>query len=131
MGTISKRKEHALYISKVQSALVEAHAAAEAAVADFMQSAQLNGEGLVIDGMGAAFVTAYRLKPRLRLALKSLREIERGDRGAWIVSNFSRHVPKAACQSITAHRNACSAAAKILSQNLEGDGEFFAHGYDT
>jgi hypothetical protein len=124
-------KEHALYIAKVQGALAEAHAAAEEAVADFMQSTELNHEGFVIDRFGAAFVIAYGLKPRLRLALKSLGEIERGDRGTWIVSNFSRHVPKAACQSITAHRNACSAAANILSQNLEGDGEFFARGYDT
>jgi len=124
-------KEHALYISKVQSALAEAHAAAGAAVADFMQSAQLNHQGFVIDTFGAAFVIAYRLKPRLRLALKSIGEIERGDRGTWIVSNFSRPDPKVACQSITAHRSACSAAANILSLRFVGDGEFLARGYDT
>ena len=45
-------------------------------------------------------------------ALKTLGEIERGDGGSWIISNFSRAVIKE--QSVTAHSVACDAARTIL-----------------
>jgi hypothetical protein len=117
-------------ISEVRAALDEAHVAAAAAVAEFLRTARFTPEGFVADGIGSAFVIAYNLRPRLRIALKSLGEIERGDRGAWIISNFSKHATGKASQSISANRTACEAARAVLTKHFPGEADFYAPGFD-
>jgi hypothetical protein len=96
-----------------------------------MKTAVLAPEGLVQDDCGAALVLVYKPVHRLRTALKALGEIERADRGAWRISDFSKHLPRQAGQSFTGHSAVCRAARDVLEKRLAGDGEFHARGYLT
>jgi hypothetical protein len=75
---------------------------------------------------GGASVIVYKPSYRLRTALKGLGEIEKGYKGAWDISNFSKHVTE---QSMTAHETACQAACHVLRARWQGEGEFFMRSY--
>jgi hypothetical protein len=103
--------------------LDQAHAAAAAAFANFMKTAELSPEGLVIDVCGWATVVVFKPSYRFREGMKTLGEIERDYVGAWHISNFYKHVNQ---QSVTAHRITCEAACVIFKRHCPGEGEFFA-----
>ena len=122
-----KRTAVAAYLVLVRDALETAHAAASAAFLEFAKTAERTPEGRIVDVFGGAWVIVYKPSYRFRSALKTLGEIERGDGGAWIFSNFGRHVVKE--QSVMAHRIACEAACAILRRSFPDDGEFFTHSF--
>lgn len=119
--------EASAYLALVKDAIEAAHAAASAAVAEFANAAERTPEGRIVDVFGGAWVSVYKPTYRFRSALKALGEIQKGDGGAWIVSNFSKHVVRE--QSVMAHRIACDAARAVLQRRLPDDGEFLTHSY--
>jgi hypothetical protein len=123
-----KQAESEQFLAHVKAALDEAHGAAAAAAQSFMKSAKRTPEGHIADYCGGAWVGVYKPSYKLRTALKSLGEIERGDQGAWEISQFSKH---ADTQSVTAHAEACRAACGVLRERLGDEGEFFARSYVT
>ena len=125
----AKQAERDAYAAHVRSALEDAHLAAEAAFARFMQSAPLTPDGFVGDLCGGAMVGVYKPSYRLRTTLQAIGEIEKDYKGAWYISNFSRHVIRQ--QSITAHEETCRAACAVLQERLSGEGQFFARRYMT
>ena len=66
-------------------------------------------------GIGAAVVQA------LHAQSKPLGEVMHDGRGAWHISNFTKHVKS---QSVTAQRTACDAARTVLQSHFPGEGEF-------
>jgi hypothetical protein len=80
--------------------------------------------------MGSAWVKAHKLRPRLRNALKSLGEIKHNDRGAWVISNFSKHATGKASQSLSAHKAACEAARSVLDKHFPEEVDFYTEGFD-
>jgi hypothetical protein len=121
----TKQAETEAYTARVKAALEEAHEAAEAAVAEFMTTAEFNAQGLVLDSCGGASVIVRKPSYRLRTALKALGEITPGDTvGAWSISRFGKHVKQQ--QSITAEERACEAARKVLERHFPGEGKFYA-----
>jgi hypothetical protein len=110
-------------LARLRAILDEAHDAAAAAFAEFMKTAELSPEGLVIDACGCATVVIFKPSYRFREGMKALGEIQRDYNGAWHVAHFTKHVNS---QSLTAHRIACEAACAVLQQRCPGEGEFFA-----
>ncbi len=122
----AKRAEAEAYLRRVQTVLEEAHRAAVAAFAEFIEASPLAAtDGRMTDLCGSADVIVYKPSCRLRAALKAINEIQRADGGAWCVSNFSRAVNQ---QGVTARRTACEAARAVLVQHFPGEGDFYAKG---
>jgi hypothetical protein len=121
----AKKAEADANLVRLRAILNEAHAAAGAAFSEFMKSAPLSPDGLVIDVCGWYSVIVFKPSYQFREGMKRLGEIERDYDGAWHISNFTKHINQ---QSITAHRVACEAACAVLKQRCPGQGEFFARG---
>lgn len=77
-----KKAEAEQFAARVRATLERAHAAAAQAAGDYVKTARMSAEGLVIDSCGGASVVVYKPSYRLRKTLETLGEIERGYRGA-------------------------------------------------
>lgn len=108
-------------------AIAEARAAAKSAYDAFVAQAKRTPQGHIADASGSAYVVVHGLSSRLRRAWQASGEVERTDRGAWAVSNFTLGIVQE--QSITAHEVACEAARTVLRQRFPDDGSFFVKSY--
>jgi hypothetical protein len=112
-------------LKKVQSALVEAHAAADRAAEEFFKTARRVPDGHVLDSCGFAVATVYKPGYHFRTALNRLGEIRKLYRGRWFISNFGGHIRD---QSITLHQMACQAACDVLSKHFPNE-NFSVHSF--
>lgn len=119
----AKKAEAEKYTCYVKSVLAEAHAAATAAAAEFVKSAERTPDGHVADLCGNGTVFVFKPSYRLRETLKALGEVARDYNGAWHISNFCSQIGS---QSATAHEKACAAACEVLKGAFPGEGEFYA-----
>jgi hypothetical protein len=121
-----KQAESERFLAHVKATLDEAHEAASKVAEKFMKTAKRAPDGHISDLCDGAWVVVYKPSHRLRTALKSLGEIEKGYRGAWGISQFRTY---AKTQSVTAHERACEAARGVLKNAFPDDGEFYVKSY--